>query len=148
LLGSAEVGVDVVDSFEAWASRHGVVGELSDADQDGVVTLLEYGLVGDPGAAELPSAVRCSIVRNRLALTFTRDAWRADLTMSVLGADDPTGPWATLATSAGGAPFEAEAGATVAESADGNLRTVEVRDAFSRSDPAHPRRFLRLQVEK
>ena len=34
------------------------------------------------------------------------------------------------------------------ESGSGDVRAVEVRDLYLRSDPAHPRRFMRLQVER
>lgn len=38
------------------------------------------------------------------------------------------------------------AGVNVAETGAGPLRTVEVRDLYLITDPAHPRRFLRLHA--
>ena len=83
----------------------------------------------------------------RLAITFARSTANTDLTLTAQGADSPAGPWTDLARSTGGAVFAViTSGATATESGTGATRTVEVRDAFLTSDPAHPRRFLRVQV--
>ena len=41
-----------------------------------------------------------------------------------------------------------EPGVTVTEPASGAVRSVTVRDLHLMSDPAHPRRFLRLSVTR
>ena len=44
-------------------------------------------------------------------------------------------------------PATKPAGATATETGTGATRTVEVRDIYPTTDPAHPIRFLRLQVQ-
>ena len=49
--------------------------------------------------------------------------------------------------STAGNPFAPiTSGTTILETTTGALRSVEVRDLYLLSDPAHPRRFMRLHV--
>lgn len=123
----------------------GVAGDLVDGDGDGVNNLLEYSMLnGDPNAVNaglLPSAVKSS--NGRLALTFDRAA-RGDVTISVVAADAPSGPWETAATSVSGAAFSVSANYEVVETGT----HLEVRDRYLIGDQLHPRRFMRLQVTR
>jgi len=67
------------------------------------------------------------------------------VTLRVQGSDD-LATWIDLASSINGAAMTAlVAGVTVNETGPGPLRSVEVRDLYAVGDPAHPKRFLRLQ---
>ena len=123
---------------------------LADANADDVNNLLAYAAGLAPWAAATaanggrPFATSAS---GRLAITFARSTANTDLTLTAQGADSPAGPWTDLARSTGGAVFAViTSGATATESGTGTTRTVEVRDPYTTSDPAHPRRFLRVQV--
>ncbi|MEI8341574.1 MAG: hypothetical protein WCH43_08590, partial [Verrucomicrobiota bacterium] len=64
------------------------------------------------------------------------------------GADSVAGPWTDLARSTAGSPFTVmSAGATVTETGTGTVRSEQVTDVYSTTDPAHPRRFMRIQVQ-
>ena len=72
-----------------------------------------------------------------------------DLTLTVQAAASPAGPWSDLAASNGGGAFAALIpGTDIDETGTGDVRAVEVRDLYLRNDPAHPRRFMRLHVER
>ena len=115
-----------------------------DTDLDGLLTLLEYATGGDPlVAGALPAG---STVAGKLALTFTRNTAATDVTLTVQGSDD-LATWTDLARSTAGAPMVAlVGGVNVTETGAGALRTVKVRDLYLTTDPAHPRRFLRLHA--
>ena len=115
-----------------------------DTDFDGLRTILEYATGGDPLVPGALPAV--STVAGKLTLTFPRNTAATDVTLTVQASDDLS-TWTNLASSTGGSAMAAlVAGVNVAESGSGALRTVEVRDLFLTSDPAHPRRFLRLHA--
>jgi hypothetical protein len=59
----------------------------------------------DPARAGVPPQpqVRDYDGAQHLSLTFQRDPAKTDITYEVQAADNPTGPWTTLATSVGGA---------------------------------------------
>jgi Concanavalin A-like lectin/glucanases superfamily/Carboxypeptidase regulatory-like domain len=120
-------------------------GDLVDGEKDGLVNLLEYAFGGDPNAATaLPTA---SAAGGQLAITFTRAVANTDVTLTVQAADSAAGPWSDLARSTAGAPTAALlGGVTVTETGAGATRAVEVRDLYLLTDPAHPRRFLRVEV--
>ncbi len=155
----ASLGFDVTTqtTMEAWrtqvfgaqAGNPAVAGDLADPNGNGLVNVLEYALggeaLGSGAASVLPVVGRDGGDHGTLA--FTRTVSRSDLTLTVRGADAPGGPWTDLARSTSGEAFTAlEAGAAVAESGSGDARAVVVSDVFAVGDPAHPRRFLRLEV--
>ena len=125
--------------YQQWKLSH-----LGDANYDGPHTILDYATGGDPlVAGPLPAA---SVVAGRLALTFPRNTAATDVTLTLQGSDDLT-TWTDLARSTAGATMlPLVGGVNAAETGTGALRTVEVRDLFLTTDPAHPRRFLRLQA--
>ena len=86
------------------------------------------------------------MVVGKLTLFFNRDTSHTDITITVQGADALTG-WTDLARSTAGTAFvPLLAAVTVSESGTGMLRTMQIGDAFTTTDPAHPRRFLRIHV--
>lgn len=139
--------------FQQWQAQNfgtnwnvsSVAGDLIDGDRDGLNNLLEYTLLnGDPNALNTglaPAALKAS--NGRLALTFDRTA-RADVTLTVLASDAPNGTWETAATSVNGSAFSASANYEVIEAGT----HLEVRDRYLLTDPAHPRRFMKLQVTR
>jgi hypothetical protein len=121
--------------FGSNASNTTVSGDL--ADPNGNTT----------GAGILPQAGVSTV--NTLQLGFTHWLDRTDITITVQAADSPGGPWIALASSTGGASFSPlMGGATVSETGTGNSRAVMVGDLWQLGDPAHPRRFMRLQVTR
>ena len=116
-------------------------------DHDGIPNLVKYGLVitpGSSGVTALPYAQTRSYVEGiRLALIFTTDPSRNDISLGVQAADNLSGPWTTIAASINGAAF-AGAGFVSETNASGGLKTVEVRDTTNMS--AAPHRFLRINV--
>jgi hypothetical protein len=122
-----------------------------DPNHNGIKNLLEYALDGDPlghttGTAILPKAERDS--NNKLQIRFNRYTDRTDLTLTAQAADSLDGPWADLAVSENGAMFAAKVNAGAAESGTGTMRSVTVTDFYQMSDPAHPKRFIRLKAER
>lgn len=72
---------------------------------------------------------------------------RNDITLAVQAADSLTGPWTNLASNVNGAAFSAVTpGATVNETRSDHTRGVTVCDVYQVTDPAHPKRFMRLEV--
>ena len=84
-----------------------------------------------------------------MQLIFPRYPERSDLTVFVIGADSLSGPWTDLAVSTAGGNFVAvTTGATVVETGTGAVREVTVTDPYPVTDPAHPRRYLRLKIRR
>ena len=161
--GSSDLGLDVrlfglrqsALAFADWqAAQFGsdktnatLAGILADLDKDGIVTLLEYALASDPRSPSRDALPALGTASGRLALQFDHNALATDLTLTVQAADSPAGPWTDLARSTTGNPFAPiTGGTTILESTTGALRSVEVRDLYLLTDPAHPRRFMRLEV--
>jgi hypothetical protein len=122
-------------------------GDNATPDHDGIPNLLKYGLVIPPGSSganlmPLPQ-LQTYTDGTRLAVLFTRDPSRSDVTITVEAASSPAGPWTALATSAGGAVFSGPGfvGETLVS---GGLKTVEVRDTIVMTES--PRRFMRIKV--
>jgi hypothetical protein len=119
------------------------------AKPDGVANLVEYGLTIAPGGqapAALPRPqVRTYSVGDRLALVFTRDTARSDVSISVEAADTPLGQWTEIAASANGAPFTGS-GLVAETPLTGTLKQVEVRDIVNRSAAAS--RVMRVSVTR
>jgi len=128
-------------------SNSGNGTDTATPDHDGIPNLVKYGLVITPctsGVDSLPIAQTRSYAEGtRLALIFTRDPARNDITLQVQGANSPAGPWTNLATSANGAAFTG-VGLVSEINAAGNLKTVEIRDTINMS--AAPHRFMRIEV--
>ncbi len=136
-------------NFGANWNNAAIAGELVDIDRDGLCNLLEYALAGAPADAAQTPLPQSSVVAGHLSLTFTRVLANTDLTTTVQVADSAAGPWTDLARSTAGATTIAlAAGAGVSETGTGATRTVEVQDIETTGDPAHPRRFMRVRVEK
>jgi len=118
-------------------------------DQDGIANLLKYGLVIAPGSSGVqflpPAQTRSYAEGKRLALVFTRDPARNDITLQVQGAASLAGPWTALATSTNGAACTGT-GFVSETNANGGLKTVETRDTVNMD--AAPRRFMRINVTR
>jgi autotransporter-associated beta strand protein len=126
-----------------------VSGDAIDGDFDGLSNLLEYALGTNPNVADGASAPRVSNPSDKLRISFTRNTAASDITMSVFAADGLAGDWVEIARSVNGAPFSAVlAGASVSEAGSGAVRDVQATDVYLRSDPAHPRRFMRVEVAR
>ena len=130
-------------------ANSGNAADLADMDRDGILNLLEYALGGDPNLGSVAPLPVGGEAGGKLALLFSRRPSATDLTLTVQAAASPAGPWTGLAVSRGGGAFAALVpGPDITESGDGELRAVVVRDLYLRSDTAHPRRFMRVQVER
>jgi hypothetical protein len=116
-----------------------------DTEGDGLVNLLEYALGRNPNAASANVFPLGDTSSGYLALTFTCAVANTDTTLTVRGSDSPAGLWSDLARSTAGAAFVPLLGG-VTETGSGATRSVQVRDLYLISDPAHPRRCLRLEV--
>lgn len=96
----------------------------------------------------LPTAT-ASAWAHTLQLNFQRYLDRNDITLTVQAADDPAGPWTDLTQSTNGSAFIGLVpGVNTLELAFGNPRSVAVFDIYQTTDPAHPRRFMRLKVSQ
>ncbi|MDB6079127.1 MAG: hypothetical protein JWO82_2874 [Akkermansiaceae bacterium] len=123
-----------------------------DPNGNGLTNVMEYALGGDP----MGSAPGLSVLPNysfnatgHLQLQFDRYPGRAGITAVVQAADSPGGPWTDVASSVNGAPYGVlVSGASVTESGSDESRQVTVSDFLSVTDPAHPARFMRLQVQE
>jgi|GEM_PF-2978208 len=138
--------------FGADASNVAISADTGDPNGNGIPNLLEYALNGDPvgdttGESILPQATIST--GGTLQLAFTRWLDRTDITINVQSAGSPGGPWLSIASStAGGAFVTLVSGATVNETGTGNSRSVAVGDLYQVTDPAHPLRFMRMQVTR
>lgn len=123
------------------------IADSADSDCDGLCNLIEYALLTSPIACNsggVPSpVVRSYPEGNRLSLTVQRDPARNDITLEVLAADSPNGPWTAVATSTLGAPFVGP-GYVSGDSLGAGIKTVEVRDTVNLG--AAPARFLRIRI--
>lgn len=139
-----------LSAFGAQAGNPAVTGDLIDPNGNGIVNLLEYALGGDPLGSPVVTGMLPIAGRDlnaHLTLSFIRIPSRSDLTLTVQGADHAGGPWTDLAQSLAGQAFSPLTASTSAtESGAADQRTVTIGDAYPMSDPAHPLRFLRLQV--
>lgn len=128
-----------------WISTN--LSDLADPDNDGIVNLLEYAHGTNPNAPATGSPIQTTTVGGALALVFPRNTAATDLILTVQGADSMSGPWTNLASSTLGATFTATlGGVTVSETGTGTNLNATVSDLYLKSNPAHPRRFLRLQA--
>jgi hypothetical protein len=119
----------------------------SDPDADGLNNLLEYALRTHPTEAS-PSIIPVTDASGNLTLSFTRNTDATDVTLIVQASSDLAGAWEILATSTGGAPFQADQpGITVNEPGSGSQRQVQVGEPSpSAPSPSATRRYLRVRV--
>ena len=126
-----------------------VSGDVIDGDFDGMPNLLEYALGTNPNVADAALSPQVSTAPNKLRISFTRNTAASDIVLTVVAADNLAGEWTEIARSVeGGAFTPVLAGATVSESGEGAIRDVQATDVYLVSDPAHPRRFMRLVVAR
>ncbi|MEZ0388745.1 MAG: Ig-like domain-containing protein, partial [Verrucomicrobium sp.] len=145
--------------FGTAASDEGVSGNLADPNGNGVANLLEYAFGNEPMTASgagngVGAGTGTGVVAvegGRLTLSFPHNTAATDLVMTVQASDDLGNNWVDLARSEGGGGFVALVqGVTVVEEAvlglAGGVVGVKVSDSVLISDPAHPRRFMRVRV--
>lgn len=158
---SGVAGAKVLTPSEAWRQQKfgtienaGGAADDSDPDHDGLTNLLEYAIGSDPNDSAVSDTPQSGIVGGRLTLTFTRNTAASDVVLSVVCSGNlAAGAWVEIARSVGGSAFSSEingisTGATVSETGPGEIRTVQVGDAVQQSDPAHPKRFMRLEAKR
>ncbi len=123
-------------------------GDLADPDGDGIPNLLEYAFATDPTSIETNGPFpQSGVVEGRLTLVFPRNPSAADLTLTVQGADSPSGPWTDLASSISGNPFTPLIpNVLVGESTD-SPPLVQISDTAAIGDAGYPQRFLRVLVQ-
>ena len=128
-----------------------ISGDGVDGDGDGLSNLLEYGLGSNPNTSSAGSAPQVSTDAGKLKITFARNTAASDVTLAVVASDELETTWTDVALSVNGAAFSttpAGAGASVSESGAGEIKSVQATDIYLMSDPAHPRRFIRLEVRR
>lgn len=135
---------------DAWELHHGLSifnaagknGAKGDPDGDGIENLLEVAFGGNPKVPESTVLPRASSSNGRFSINFKRDLTK-DLTVTVEAAEDPGGPWQSLARGIRGAPFETLCEETSAfEDSSLPHREVEVSIPVG-----NPQRFMRVKVE-
>lgn len=134
--------------FGLWKLQHlgsSTAPDLGDPDGDSIPNLTEYALGLDPLAS---SAMEAPLIigaagNQTLALTLNRDPANTDLTIEAQAADDPAGPWQTIATSTGGNAFSGPATVDGDDNSPG-VKSVIVHDITTLQ--AQSRRFMRLRV--
>lgn len=125
-------------------ANSGSAADTATPDGDGIANLVKYALnitPGSSGSALLPPAERLG---GRLALTFTRDPTRNDISIHVDVADSPSllqSAPETIASSVNGA-VTTGTGVITETDASGGKKAVEVRDISSTAQ----RRFMRIRI--
>ena len=142
--------------IEAWRGQKfgtfantGLSADNADPNRNGISNLLEYALGGEP-VATTSSAIlpRSSIVTQHLQLQFTRQPALTDITLTVQSSEDLT-TWTNIARSTNGTPFTILLpGLTITETPSTGVQSVLLTDPVLTTDPAHPKRFLRVQVTR
>jgi autotransporter-associated beta strand protein len=147
----------ITSPTELWRQAHfgtewnnpAISGDAIDGDKDGLNNLLEYALGSDPNVSNTSDSPQVSQAGNKLRIAFHRNTEASDITISVVASDSLAGPWTAIATSTNGAAFSAvAAGATVQEQGTPPLKSVQAEDIYLIPDPAHPKRFMRLEVQR
>ena len=123
--------------------------DLGDQDGDGLANLTEYGLGLLPKTSDVARLPQPHLFKYdegwRLRVLFQRNAARSDVTIEVQAADNLTGPWETIASSALGKPTTGP-GYVKGDSETAGTKTVEVRDTVNFQDA--PQRFLRFRITR
>ncbi len=153
--GGATVENWLAENFNAEElSDTSISGWGADVDSDGLSTLVEYALGGDPKNREVdvaPVLTIGSLAGNvdgpRLSLTFKRLINRSDIDYRVQVANSLEGGWMVIGEIlGGGAPAALNGGAVITEAPNGNFQEVTFADAVQIEEAA--RRFVRLQIER
>jgi hypothetical protein len=132
-LPSEEVSITTHDSFAAWKTRAGVTDTAADSDLDGLAPVMEYALGLDAGTANnLPPP---TVEDSALSITYPRDKYAADVTITPQVADSLDGPWKS---------GDANLIETVVAD-DGVIQTILVKDTVPISGTRS--RFIRINVE-
>lgn len=146
-----------VTQRESWRKAYfgttadsGNAADSADPNGNGMSNLVEYALHADPAAGNAGRVLAMQPVLatgGKLQAGFSCARFRPDLVLMIQGADSPAGPWTNLAQSVNGASFVVLAGGSaVSETLVADIRQVLVTDIYQATDPAHPRRFMRLLV--
>ena len=160
--GSSTLRILVQTAIDSWRSQNftaaeltdpGISGGTADPNHNGIPNLLEYALNGDPNGNITSENIRPQVSLNNstnsLQLAFNRYLDRNDITITVQAADNLTGLWTDLAGNMNGAGFNIiTPGASVLETGTGNTRAVTISDLYPITNPAHPKRFMRVKVTK
>jgi len=153
--GGATVENWLAENFNAEElSDTSISGWGADVDSDGLSTLMEYALGGDPKNREedvAPVLTIGSLSGNvegpRLSLTFKRLLDRSDIDYRVQAANSLEGEWMVIGEIlGGGAPAALNGGTFIGDTTNGNTQEVTFADAVQIGDAA--RRFVRLQIER
>jgi hypothetical protein len=158
---SSEANSLVLSASESWRKQHfgttdetGDSADAADPDADGLSNLIEFALGTLPNQSSADTAPEATVIDHRLTITVTRNTGAIDVVMTILASESlESEDWHPIARSAGGLPFtdiiqNLPTGAPIQETGTGTTRTVEIGDIQLANDPAHPRRFLKLQVER
>ena len=147
--------------YEAWLEVNFSVTELSDAsisgwdadiDLDGLSTLVEYALGGDPRIRDA-DLVAVPVIDSpgeapgdrSLSLTFTRLLDRTDINYRVQAADSLEGSWAVIGEiPGGGVPIARNGGSFSAGAVNGNTQEITFSDSVRVEDAAA--RFMRIEI--
>jgi alkaline phosphatase D len=126
------------------------VADTDDRDGDGRSALHEYALGGDPlvpdQAPDWAYVLAPAAGTRYLTLSFTRYPARSDIRYLVESGADLVG-WQEIARSENGAPLAGPA--TITGDGPGTQpRVVTVRDTLPLENPDHPRRFVRVRIER
>ncbi|MCP5547388.1 MAG: autotransporter-associated beta strand repeat-containing protein [Akkermansiaceae bacterium] len=123
-----------------------ISGDLVDVEPDGNSNLVEYATGTNPNLAN-GHPLQGETSGGKLKISFTRYTEATDVILIVTASDGLDGGWTEIARSENGAAFAiTEPEAQVSETGAGTLRNVEVTDVVTTTDPAHRKRFMRLEV--
>jgi len=142
--GKLQVGNAPTSPYELWAASlpEGKRGPGDDADDDGLLNVLEYATGSD---ASLPGGSIFTFAGG--GFSFGRADGRTDITLVLETNTDLTSPWVEVARSSGGAAFVknvAFPSVGISEAAAGaGIHTVNVTGMQT---PPDARRFYRIQV--
>jgi hypothetical protein len=129
------------------AENSGAGADEADPDGDGVFNVVEYGLGMDPNVPTRTGMPTGAITMYNdgsfLTIRFSRNTEATDLTYNVEASGD-LNAWTAIAGSTGGA-MTSGAG-FVAETGDGPLKSVQVRDVTAATLASS--RFIRLTIKR
>jgi len=133
-------------TFFGTTANTGTAADTATPDNDGIANLLKYALSINPGSAGNTALPQAQRIANRLALVFTRDTARSDISIHVEVADSLTllqSAPTILASSLSGATTTGTGIITETDLGSGK-KSVEVRDTVTMDNAS--RRFMRIRV--